>query len=111
MGVTDDIRRQHRIGVALDVRIRGKDRHGQPFEEMTHSDDVSRGGCSFHTTRDLAVGGQLDIEIFRHVPGSAPFATKGMVLRVAGAEPHQFAVGVRFTGPQFPTYSSEITSS
>jgi hypothetical protein len=108
--VVDESRRQHRIGVALDVRIRGKDRHGQPFEEMTHSDDVSRGGCSFHTTHELAVGAEVEIEIFRHVPGSAPFATKGMVLRVTAAEPRQFSVGVRFTGPQFPTYSSEITS-
>jgi len=109
--VIEETRRQHRIGVALDVRIRGKDRHGQPIDEMTHSDDVSRGGCSFHTTHEVAVGSELEIEIFRHVPGSAPFATKGMVLRVTPAEPGQFSVGVRFTGPQFPTYSSEITST
>ena len=107
--MVDQSRRQHRIGVALDVRIRGKDRHGQPFEEMTHSDDVSRGGCSFHTTHELGVGTELEIEIFRHIVGSLPFLTRGMVLRVAAAEGRQFSVGVRFTGPQFPTYTSEST--
>ena len=36
-------RRQHRIGVALEIHIAGRDRHGTAFKETTHSNDVSRG--------------------------------------------------------------------
>ena len=103
-------RRQHRIGVALEIFLRGADKNGVSFEEVTHSNDVSRGGCSFHTTRELAVGAELDIEIIRHITGSqSTFQTRGVVLRIAPDQPDGFAVGVRFIGPQFPTYSSEST--
>ena len=60
-------RRQHRIGVALEVLIRGANRHGTAFEEATQSNDVSRGGCSFYSTKEIAVGAELDIEIIRHL--------------------------------------------
>ena len=106
----DEQRRQHRIGVALELRLRGKDREGIPFEEMTHSNDVSRGGCSFPTTHDLAAGAELEIEIFRHLGGSqSSFLTKGLVQRATPEEAEGYLVGVRFIGPQFPTYSSEST--
>lgn len=110
MGIEN--RRQHRIGVALEVRVRGSDRYGLPFEELTHSDNVSRGGCSFLTTYELEVGSELEIEILRRVPGPrghVPFLTKGLVMRAAPADPEHSLLGVRFTGPQFPTYSSEST--
>jgi hypothetical protein len=55
----------------------------------------------------LAVGSELDIEIVRHY--GLPFVTRGVVLRAAAAEPGHYVVGLRFTGPQFPTYSSENT--
>ncbi|HWP85148.1 MAG TPA: PilZ domain-containing protein [Terriglobia bacterium] len=103
-------RRQHRIGVALDVFISGHNRHGLPFEEMTHSNDVSRGGCSFYTSHEIAEGAELNIEILRHLTGSqSSFQTRGQVVRTRQEAPEQFFVAVRFVGPQFPTYSSENT--
>lgn len=107
-------RRQHRIGVALEVRIRGNNRDGLPFQETTHSHDVSSGGCSVETTHELRAGSELEIEIYRHVPGprgTAPFLTKGVVIRIGHAEPGRFTIAVRFTGPQFPTFRSETTST
>jgi hypothetical protein len=109
--VDEDNRKQHRIGVSLQVRIRGKDRGGKPFDEMTHSDDLIRGGCSFHTTHELAVGAEVDVEIYRHIRSASPFITRGVVLRATPADPGQFAVGVRFTGPHFPIYTSETTTN
>ena len=107
----DEQRRQHRIGVALELFVRGADRNGVPFEELTHSNDVSRGGCSFHSTHDVAVGSELGIEIIRHITGSqSTFLTQGLVLRAVPDALEGFLIGVRFIGPQFPTYSSESTA-
>jgi len=111
-----DHRRQHRIAVALEVRIRGVDRVGLSFEEVIHSDNVSRGGCSVEIPRELNVGAELDIEILRHLPGRAGliFLTRGIVVRSAPAGPpgeDHYLIGIQFTGPQFPTYASEETAS
>jgi hypothetical protein len=109
--VGEEQRRQHRIGVALEVLIRGANRFGIRFEESTHSNDVSRGGCSFYTAHEVAVGAELDIEIVRHITGSqSSFLTRGLVLRAKQEAPDRMLVAVRFIGPQFPTYSSESTS-
>lgn len=94
------------------MRVRGKNRLGIPFEETTESDDVSRGGCSFQSVHNLEAGTELELEILRrfaaHRP-PAPFLTTGAVLRVVPLEPDRFEVSVRFTGPHFPSYSSETT--
>ena len=104
-------RRQHRIGVALEIHIAGRDRHGTAFEETTHSNDVSRGGCSFRTTHEVAPGAELEIEIIRHITGSqSSFLTRGVVQRVSPENPDAWLLGVRFVGPQFPTYMSESTT-
>ena len=117
MGV--EHRRQHRLGVALEVRIRGVDRAGITFEETAFSHDISRGGCSLEISRELESGAELEVEILRHVPGPAganPFETQGVVLRcVPAAGPDRpnpsgddlYTVGIQFTGPHFPTYASE----
>ena len=106
----EEQRRQHRIGVALEVFISGANRHGIRFEEMTNSNDVSRGGCSFYTAHEIAVGAELDIEILRHLTGSqSSFLTRGLVLRATQEAPDRMLVAVRFIGRQFPTYSSEST--
>jgi len=109
--VGEEQRRQHRIGVALEVIITGANRHGIAFEETTHSNDVSRGGCSFYTAHEISVGAELDIEIIRHLTGSqSSFLTRGLVLRAVEEAPDRMLIAVRFIGPQFPTYSSETTS-
>ena len=108
-------RRQHRIAVALEVRIRGVDRAGIPFEEAMHSDNVSRGGCSLELLRELEVGAPLDVEILRHLPGREGllFLTRGVVVRCAPAGApgeDRYLIGIQFTGPHFPTYASEETA-
>ena len=107
----EEQRRQHRIGVALEVNVRGRNRRGLPFDETTQSNDVSRGGCSFHSVHDIAVGSEVEIEIVRHITGSSnTFTTRGLVLRTAEEAPERYFIAVRFIGPQFPTYSRESTS-
>lgn len=109
----EESRRHRRIGVTLEVRIRGVDRYGFPFEEATVSANVSRGGCSFQTAHEIEIGSELEIEIHRNPVGRrvwSPFLTSGVVLRAAKAGEDQYNIGVRFTGPHFPTFSAEDTS-
>ena len=95
------------------MRVRGIGRDGLPFEEATSSEDVSRGGCSFHTSHELDVGSELELEILRRAAGhraSIPFLTTGVVRRRINVEPDQFVLAVEFIGPQFPTFVSETTA-
>ena len=111
MGV--EVRRQHRLAVALEVRIRGTDRAGLPFEDTTFSSNISRGGCSLEISRELDLGAELEIEILRRIPGREPilFLTQGVVLRSAPVGEGHYTTGIHFTGPQFPTYASENTAA
>ena len=111
--MSEEMRRYHRMGVALEMQVSGSDRRGAAFEEKTSSDDVSRGGCSFHTQHELPTGTELELIIFRrsatrHPP--TPFLTTGVVVRTANVDANHFKVSVRFTGPHFPTYASESTA-
>jgi len=109
----DDHRWQRRVGVALEMYVRGMDRHGMLFEEATSSGDVSRGGCSFHTSHELDIGSELELEILRPAAGRrppTPFLTKGVVVRAVKAEGDQYNIGVQFSGPRFPTYTSESST-
>ena len=95
------------------MRVRGVGRDGLPFEEATSSDDVSRGGCSFHTAHDLEVGSELELEILRrNGAGRAPtpFLTTGVVRRLIKVPPDQCILAIEFIGPQFPTFVSESTA-
>jgi hypothetical protein len=110
--VGQEQRRHHRLGVALEMKVRGKDRMGIPFEEMTESDDVSRGGCAFHCSHEMETGAELELEFLRRFAAHmqpAPFLTRGEVIRMVALEAERFEVSIRFTGPHFPSYSSEAT--
>ena len=109
----EENRRQRRLAVALEVRIRGTDRAGLSFEETTFCDNISRGGCSVEVSRELDLGAELEVEILRRIPGrreSSPFLTRGVVMRSDPSGEHQYTIGIHFTGPQFPTYASEDTA-
>ena len=113
MPMEEEGRRQRRIGVALEVRIKGVDRFGLPFEEAAVSDNISRGGCSFQLSNEVAIGAELEVEIHRNPVGrgaATPFLTTGEVLRMNKSGEDKYTAGVRFTGPRFPTYSGEDTS-
>ena len=109
-----ETRRQHRLAVALEVRIRGTDRAGRPFEETTSSSNVSRGGCSLEISRELEPGAELEIEILRRIPGRVEpslFLTRGGVLRSVPVGEGHYTTAIHFTGPHFPTYASEDTTA
>ena len=106
-------RRQSRISVAMEVRIRGTDRSGLSFEETTSSDNVSRSGCSLPVSHELDLGTELEVEILRRIPGRtepSPFLTRGVVMRSVPIDVERYMIGIQFTGPRFPTYSSENTT-
>src|SRR5258705_13896536 len=99
----EDQRRHQRLGVALDMRVRGVDVAGLSFDEATLSNDVSRGGCSFHLTREVALGAQMELEIYRRPSPRrppTPFLTEGVVLRIVKLGNDEYTVSVEFTGPQ-----------
>jgi c-di-GMP-binding flagellar brake protein YcgR len=108
--LTADQRRQHRIGVSLELRVQGHSASGAELSETTFSNDVSRGGCSFPSFYEYPVGSEMEIEIYRRNIGAlaqTPFLTRGQVVRVFDGEEGTRMVGVKFIGPQFPTYSPE----
>jgi PilZ domain-containing protein len=99
-------RAERRIAVRLPVRVRGADRAGVRFDEMTTSENVCRNGLAFATLHELSPGATLEIQITQAALASeraAPdFSTRGLVAHVVrGADPNLYIVGVRLTGPRF----------
>jgi hypothetical protein len=99
-------RAERRIAVRLPVRVRGADRAGVSFDELTTSENVCRNGLAFATLHELLPGTSLQIEIAQAALASErpaqKFATRGEVAHVArAADAHQFIVGVKLTGPRF----------
>lgn len=106
-------RRQRRIHVALPITIRGVDANGVPFEEIIECYDVSRGGASFVTLQRLEMGAEMEVTIPRRIPGReevTDFLTTGAVVRLIQNPDGTRQVGLKFIGPQFPTYVPESTS-
>jgi len=98
-------RSERRIEVHLPVRVRGANRSGRPFDELTTSQNVCRNGVAFATLQDLLPGANLEIEIapaqVRERP-AGEFSTRGRVAHIKpGSDAHQYIVGVQFTGPRF----------
>lgn len=109
-----DRRTSHRLQVALALIVRGHDVHGVAFEDATSSYDVSREGASFLSTREMAMGQQLELIIPRRPLGreggsQADFETTGDVRRIRRQGPGQWEIGVLFTGPRLRTYIPETT--
>lgn len=107
-------RTSRRITVSLSMLVRGKDAHGQAFEDTTSSYNVSREGASFTTTRELTVGQRLELIIPRRPVGreggsQADFETTAEVRRVISQQDGSWEVGVHFIGPRLRTYVPEST--
>jgi hypothetical protein len=101
-----DRRAERRIAVRLPIRVRGADRTGVQFDELTTSENVCRNGVAFATLRELLPGTSLEIEIAQAARdaerAAADFSTRGHVAHVVrGSDAREFIVGVRFTGPRF----------
>jgi hypothetical protein len=45
------------------MRLRGKDVHGQDFEEIVKTVDISKSGACFITDKDLPVGSEVFLAI------------------------------------------------
>lgn len=105
-------RTSRRIEVALALMVRGKDKHGEAFEDTTQSYNLSREGASFRTIRELVLGQELKLAIPRR-PGSPQrdnptyFETTGEVRRITSTNEGEWEIGVHFTGPRLRTYMSE----
>lgn len=113
IGSGRDRRRQRRISVALPITIRGVNANGVPFEEIIECYDVSRGGASFPSLQPLEMGAELEVTIPRRVPGreeTPDFVTTGEVVRIIDNKDGSHQIGVKFIGPQFPTYISESSA-
>jgi hypothetical protein len=105
-GSGSERRAERRIAVRLPVRVRGADRAGVRFDELTTSENVCRNGVAFATPHELLPGARLEIEIDQAARASeraaAGFTTHGHVAHVVRAEdPELYIVGVKFTGPRF----------
>ena len=56
--------RKHKsIKAEIFVKLKGKDIHGEEFEEIVKTTDLSKSGASFTTTRDLQVGTEVYLSI------------------------------------------------
>jgi PilZ domain len=98
-------RRHERREIAIQVRVRGKDNSGQPFEEATLSGNVTSMGCSLLLSCDLAAGSELELEFLLHVPGKQepvlhPF--RGTVVRATPINVTQYIIGIQFRNGLFP---------
>lgn len=95
-------RTQRRVTAGLPIVVRGSDAAGHRYEESTTSFDVSRTGLSFVTTREIAVGDELEVLIpqsggFRN--RDREFSALAQVVRVQqGDAEKEKVVGVQFLG-------------
>jgi hypothetical protein len=107
-------RASRRLEVALPLLVRGRDKHGIPFEDTTSSYNVSHEGASFLTERPLILGQRLELIIPRRPLGretasQADFETTGEIRRLTAHGRGQWEVGVEFVGRRLRTYMREST--
>jgi len=104
-----------RVEVGLPMIVRGTDSHGTRFEDATHCFNVSRTGASFATTRELAMGTDLEVVIIvasGAQAGRGEFSTLARVVRIVpGDDPAEKVIGVYFLEARFPrVFVSESTT-
>jgi len=96
-------RSERRLRVRLPVGVRGTDRSGAGFHEMTFSEDVCRGGMAFVLSRALEPGADVEINLSLPSPEGnreqTNFTTRGQVRHVQTLESRS-VVGVVFVGPR-----------
>ena len=103
-----------RVEVGLPMIVRGTDRHGIRFEDVTHCFNVSRTGASFATTRELDMGAKLEVVIALATGaqgGRGDFSCLSQIVRIVpGEEPPDIIIGVQFLEARFPrVFVSEST--
>jgi hypothetical protein len=108
-------RRERRVPVHVPILIRGTDRCGAWFEELTTSENLCRGGASFATRYPVNLGTRIEISIPSTPSKGEPdaeFSTHGRIVHLApGKNDRELIVGVEFTGPRFHRmFVSEATA-
>lgn len=99
--------REPRRNVPLPILVRGFDRDGRHWDEMTTSKDVSYGGVGFLLGHPVAVGQVLELSLplpkafRRHDPANPSYHVFAIV-RNAGPEGKLNRVGVMFYGKRPP---------
>jgi hypothetical protein len=104
---------QRRVEVAIPIRVRGVDTHGNEFDDFTTALEVSRRGLSFLTRHEPAVLATLTVVIpgrgpMRPGQGPSDFFAEAAVVRTVHEKEELYRVGVRFVGATLPMYSAEI---
>ena|SRR5260221_8817551 len=98
-------RRERRVPVKLPMLVRGTDRSGESFEEMTSSENLCRGGAAFTTRYAVYLGMKIEISIPPSASAAEPeteFSTHGRIVHLKpGRSDREMIVGVEFTGPRF----------
>ena len=104
-----------RVEVGLPMVVRGTDRHGMRFEDVTHCFNISRTGASFATAREIEMGADLEV-VITLADGAhttrGEFSTLARVVRIVpGDDPAEKVIGVYFLEARFPrVFVSESTA-
>lgn len=81
-------RRAHpRVRMRVNLKLRGTDANGKPFEESTTTENVSAGGFLCNCTETLVKG--APVEVFLTSGGQARYAGRAQVVRKESGSPWQ----------------------
>jgi PilZ domain len=101
--MTNDARREKRVGLRLPLEVRGQDAAGADFAHPAQTINISGGGVCFETPRNLLVGARvlLDIQIppplRSHFGGRENYRAWAVVCRVERFEGQASSrIGARF---------------
>jgi hypothetical protein len=103
-----DNRREDRLPVSLPVRVLGYDADGTSWQELTETDDLAAGGCSFRVKRPVFRGQVLRLalpmpkRLRRFDPEEPAYRVYGIV-RDAILEAGICRIGVMFYGKEPPS--------
>jgi hypothetical protein len=103
-----DNRREDRLPVSLPVRVLGYDADGTSWQELTETDDLAAGGCSFRVKRPVFRGQVLRLALpmpkrLRRFDSEEPAYRVYGIVRDAVLEAGICRIGVMFYGKEPPT--------
>jgi hypothetical protein len=111
-----DNRREDRLPVSLPVRVLGYDPDGTSWQELTETDDLAAGGCSFRVKRPVFRGQVLRLALpmpkrLRRFDSEEPAYRVHAIVRDALLEGGICRIGVMFYGKEPPAGFEENPSA
>jgi hypothetical protein len=99
--------RTRRLGLDLPIVVSGTDAHDEPFNEHTHTVNVSGGGLCYESQYGVPVGARVELKIALppklrpRFGGKSVYRVQALVCRVerTGSK-GSYRVGVRFLGDE-----------